>query len=461
MNDLQTLIVGGGLSGLTLAHTLRTRQPQHRLLVLEKEAQTGGVIHSFTGDGVIAEPGPHGFLDNCAESRQLLKETGLEDECLRASLKDFVRYVYHNGTLKCIPQNPLKILRAPLISPGEKLRVAGEFFTRALPGEPSVAEWARHHFGPALLPYLDAALTGTWAGDIERLSIDSVMPGVRALEKEHGSIIRGLLAKMKAAKKAGGKKRGLPAMTSFPQGMEHLVTRIADELKAGEDILCNCPVTGIFAQEGRWKVQCNGRSFSADNLVLALPVNATLQLLAPLDPPPMPSIPEADLVNIAMTFPAETPIPPGFGFLIPEQEGKFILGCLFSSNMFPGRAPRGMQLVEVLVGGRRHPGRVQRPPEDLQAKAIADLQEILGFSTPPTWVKIMQGGRIPQLEEGSPALLQWQRELPRRHPGLHTCGFGWGGIGINDMIRESVRVAETILTERDGKSKVEVKPIYF
>ncbi len=85
MKTLQTIIIGGGLSGLTLAAVLRNRQPQHRLVVLEKSARTGGVITTRSGGGIIAEPGPHGFLDNCEETLQLLTMTGLDREVLRAS----------------------------------------------------------------------------------------------------------------------------------------------------------------------------------------------------------------------------------------------------------------------------------------------------------------------------------------------------------------------------------------
>jgi oxygen-dependent protoporphyrinogen oxidase len=204
MNDhYQTIILGGGVSGLTVAHKLRLHGGGHRFLVLEKSDHTGGVIKTQNDQGYISEIGPHGFLDNCEESRQILAETGLDKECVKAPLIEFVRYVYSQGKLNLIPQTPGKIMMAPLIPWHAKLRVAADLWKPFLEGEPSVAKWASYRFGKALLPYIDAIYTGTYAGDYDKLTIDSVMPGVRALEKEHGSVFRGLFAKMRQKKREG------------------------------------------------------------------------------------------------------------------------------------------------------------------------------------------------------------------------------------------------------------------
>ena len=193
-------IVGAGLSGLSVAAFLRQLRPELRLLILEQSDHPGGAIASFSEQGFQAEWGAHGFLDNCSESRELIELAGLEAEITTAPLGRFVRYVCLQGRLQCIPQSPLKILREPLVSWGAKLRVLAELWQRPLAGEPTVAQWVAHRFGAALLPFADAVYTGTYAGDIERLSIDAVMPGVRDLERAHGSVIRGVFKKMRAAR---------------------------------------------------------------------------------------------------------------------------------------------------------------------------------------------------------------------------------------------------------------------
>ena len=458
-----TLIIGAGLSGLTVAWKLK-QIPGHSILLLEQSERAGGAIASHGEDGYLAEGGPHGFLDNCEESKSLLKETGLDKECLKASLSKFVRYVCMDGTLRLIPQSPPKILMAPLISPLAKLRVAGDFFKKPLEGEPTVGEWIRHRFGKALLPYVDAVYTGTYAGDLERLVIDGVMPGVRKIEKESGSIIYGLLKKMKAAKKANnGVRKGFPSMTSFPTGMGRLAERLRENL-TDEEIKTDCPVLEISRMDDGWTVRSKGENFSCRNLVLALPVNASLSLLSAFTTPPLTEIPEARIITIALGFGAEAQLPPGFGYLTPEREKRFCLGALFSSNMFSGRAPKDHILLEALIGGRRHPERLDLDDDTLIKEAVQDLQQLLSLPNPPCYARVLRPrGGIPQLEKGYPGLLKWRNSMMKEEKGLYVTGFGWEGIGLNDMIKTAFRVSEAIKQgeQDDGEENADVKKVYF
>lgn len=459
-----SLIIGAGLSGLSIAWKLK-QIPGHSFLLLEKSERSGGAIASHAENGYLAEGGPHGFLDNCVESQELLRETGLDKEMLKAPLKEFVRYVCMDGKLRLIPQSPPKILAAPLISLLEKIRVAGDFFKKPLGGEPTVSQWVEYRFGKALLPYVDAVFTGTYAGDFERLVIDGVMPGVRKIEKEHGSIIYGLLKKKKSMKQEGsGKSKGLPSMTSFPGGMGRLAERLRENLTETEEIRCNCPVQKITKTEEGWQVATENETFIARNLVLAIPVNSALSLISPLHKPPQENIPEAQIITIALGFGKDATLPPGFGYLSPEQEKRFCLGALFSSNMFPGRTPEGHLLLEALVGGRRHPERLQLDDDTLIREAVGDLRQLLDLPTKPAYARVLRPrGGIPQLEAGYPALLQWRNQLMQKEKGLYMTGFGWEGIGLNEMVKTAFRVAEAIKAgEQDtGETDAEVKKVYF
>jgi oxygen-dependent protoporphyrinogen oxidase len=157
----EVLIIGGGLSGLAVATFLKHKQPNVSLLVLEQGDHPGGAVRSHLEEGYLAEAGAHGFLDNCLESKVLVHEAGLDHEVEKAPLAEFVRYVCLDGDLKLIPQQPLKILKAPLIPLTAKLRVLAEVLRKPLQGEPTVAQWIEHRFGKALLPFADAVFTGT------------------------------------------------------------------------------------------------------------------------------------------------------------------------------------------------------------------------------------------------------------------------------------------------------------
>lgn len=463
----QTIILGGGLSGLTVAHTLRLHNPGHRFCILERSPRTGGVIRTNHDQGYVTEIGPHGFLDNCQESKQILSETGLDRECVKAPLIDFVRYVYVNGKLNLIPQTPGKILKAPLIPWSAKLRVLADLWQPPLDGEPTVAKWINHRFGPALLPFVDAVYTGTYAGDFNRLTIDSVMPGVRALEKEYGSVIRGLVTKMlKKKTAANGKEKAtftMPAMTSFPSGMQRLPERLAENLTRGQDLHCNTKVTSIQKDATGWQVLTTNGTFRAKNVVFALPINASLKILGQIDPNlPEKSIPETWIATVVFGFDDGVKLPPGFGYLTPEQEQRFTLGSLFSSNMFPGRAPKGHIVFETLVGGRRHPERLELDDKTLTQKAFADVQNILKLQKDPAYTTVLRsGGGIPQLERNYPQLLAWREKFLAEHPELQIIGFGWEGIGLNDMMKCAVRAADAVLSSSTTKHGVDIKGVYF
>jgi protoporphyrinogen/coproporphyrinogen III oxidase len=462
MNTKDTLIIGAGLSGLTIAHILRTRCYGHRFLLFDKEGRTGGAIRTHVEDGFIAEAGPHGFLDNCEESQAILAEVGLDTECVHAPLGRFVRYVYVSGELRQIPQTPLSILKAPLVGWKDKFRILADLWKKPLPGEPTVARWAAYHFGSALLPFVDAALTGTYAGDMDKLTIDGVMPGVRVLEKKHGSVIRGLLAGSR--RRTGPRRLSLPSMTSFPGGMQRFPDRLTEFLQPEVDLLLSCGVVKIRKTEDGWQVESGKGSFTATNLVLALSVNASLTLLKDIDNRmPLQHIPEAWIATVALAFDKDVRLPPGFGYLIPESEGRFSLGTLFSSNMFPGRAPAGCSLIEVLVGGRRHPERAELDNQTLIRQALEDIRDILNISHKPIYTKVLRNsGGIPQPEQGYPELLAWRDRLVSEHKGLHICGFGWEGIGINDMMKTAGRIAENIMADRkDSGRQTAVKGVYF
>jgi len=458
------VIIGAGLSGLSVARFLRDKRPETRLLLLEKNNHPGGAISSHSEEGYLAEWGAHGFLDNCLESRVLVHLAGLTQEMEKAPLKKFVRYICLNGGLKAIPQSPAKIIRAPLIPLSAKLRLLADLWKKPMPGQPTVAEWVQYRFGAALLPFADAVFTGTYAGDINRLSIDGVMAGVRAIEHDSGSVIRGLWKKARAKDKTKEEK-GLPAMTSFHAGMGRLAQGLASSLEANREIMYRTTAQTIKRTDQGWQVVTGQNSFSCRHLVLALPVNQSLPLLGGLDrvkTPPMERVAEARIATVALGFTDAANIPFGFGYLAPESEERFALGALFSSHMFPGRAPVGHQLLEVLVGGRRHPERLELEDEELISKAYQDLGELMQLPEPPSFARVLRPkSGIPQLEDGYPALLSWRRTLHAEMDALHICGFGWGGIGINDMTKEAWKAAKRILTRELEQEEKEVKGVYF
>jgi len=466
------LIIGAGLSGLAAATFLKHKEPDISLLIIEQGDHPGGAVRSHVEEGYLAEGGPHGFLDNVLESRVLVHEAGLTEEVEKAPLSEFVRYICLDGQLQLIPQSPGKILKAPLMPLPAKLRVLADLWKKPLSNEPTVAQWVEHRFGKALLPFADAVFTGTYAGDIERLKLEAVMPGLYTLEQTHGSVLKGAVRKLRAARKeqgkAGGEKKkkglSLPAMTSFKAGMARLPQAMAARLIPNQEIMYRTAARSVARDDKGWSVRTGQLELHAHHLIIALPVNSCLKLLegSELPSPPCTHIPEARIATVALGFTDKAEIPFGFGYLAPEQEQRFALGALFSSQMFPGRAPAGHVLMEALVGGRRHPERLDLSDEELAEKVYEDLKQLINLPEPPVFSRVLrpQYG-IPQLEEGYPALLAWRRQVLDTHRNLHLCGFGWQGIGINDMHKQAWEMAKRILTGYHEEQEEEVKGIYF
>jgi oxygen-dependent protoporphyrinogen oxidase len=452
------VIIGAGISGLSAAHFVKKLLPASAVMLLETSDRAGGAIQSFAQEGFLAEWGPHGFLDNAAESREILEDTGLYSEAQQAPLGDFHRYVCHRGRLVQIPQKPAKVLFTPLLPWWGKIRVLGDLWIRPEQNDQTLGQWAARRFGKSVLPLIDAAVTGSFSGDYNLLSIDAVMPGLRKLELEHGSVIRALLKKMK--EKKGSIKERLPAMNNFPQGLERLVEVMAK----GKNIVYGSGVSAIARVNGNWRLTTAQGEVTARNVIMALPVNSGLRLLADLKKPPLAAVPVSRICNVVLGYDAGgARVPYGFGYLAPECEKRFTLGVLFSSHMFPNRAPAGRVLLEALVGGRRHPERLELSDEEMIAAVCRDIGQLLELPAKPLFAKVLRpASAIPQLEMDHPKLLAYRAALEQENAGLYICGFGWDGVGINDMVKAARKAAAAISAGGRGEEgAAPVKPVYF
>lgn len=452
------VIVGAGLSGLSAAHFINKLVPELDVVLLEKDKRVGGAVMSFNEAGFQGEYGPHGFLDNTPESQELLRDTGLYDHVQRAPLGDFFRYVCHHGTLERLPQSLKTVLLTPLVPLVGKLRTLADLWKKPKTEDQTLADWVSYRFGRDLLPLVDAAVTGSFAGDYTKLSIDSIMPGARKIEKEAGSLLRGLI-KQKKKTASGKKKMHLPSMLNFPEGMEKLL----DTLAKGKNIRLQTSVSKIRRKNDYWQIETDSGVYKTKALIMALPVNASLTLLGHLKKPPVASIPVAKIVNVVMGFTDSAKVPYGFGYLAPECENRFTMGAMFTSHMFPDRAPIGHVLIEALVGGRRHPERLDFSDEEIIAKVYADVKQLIEMPEPPVFTKVLRPKHgIPQLEMEHHKVQEWRCELEQEQQCLYICGFGWDGIGMNDMVKSAKKSAQAL--EKGGRTEQEdakIKPVYF
>ncbi len=441
------VIAGAGLSGLSSAHFIKKLRPDLKILIVEKTLRAGGAIKSTNKGGFLAEWGPHGFLNNVDESKELLNDLGLMEEAQMAPLKQFKRYICLDGKLKQIPQSPPGIISSRIVPFFSKLRVFADLLKKPRVEEQTIADWTVHRFGKAMLPFADVVMTGQYAGDIEKLSIDAAMPGLRNLELTAGSVFRGAI-------KAQRNKTGsdMPSMISFENGVEHLISKLVEN----KTIEFNSQVNEIVKDESGWIVKTGENEFRAKQIVMALHINQALPLLNRISPSPRQSVRESRILNVVMGFGPEAEIPFGFGFLNPKIEKRFVLGALFPTHMFPGRAPQKTMTLEALVGGTRNPEHLKLNDSELVENAYQDIRQLINLPKPPVFSNVLRThAGLPQLEMGHHELQTYRDRIEREQSGLHICGFGWDGIGMNEMIKNAKLIARNLI---EGKPEIKDQP---
>lgn len=483
-NERHIVVVGGGIAGLATAVQLE-KQAQDRgravdVTVVDAGDRLGGNIRTEKVDGYTIENGPNGFLDNVAATPALVRHLGLEGRIVRADDSAATRYLYRKGELRRLPAGPLSFLRSPILSVRGRLRVLLEpFMPAAGQGEAvdeTVCDFASRRIGDeAARVLVGSMVSGVFAGDIKKLSLPAAFPKMRAMESEHGSLVRAMVSKMRArraARKAASRgedvseetRPGGPAgpggtLTSFVGGMEELV-------RSAAEALTNPPRTGWRVEElqrhaaGGWTLYSSvGRSSSgeridADDVVLTVPSRHAASLLSPLDEELgrlASEVGSAPIVVIALGLRPEQLGRPldGFGFLVPRGEGPRILGCLWDSSIFPGRrAPEGKVLVRAMIGGAHDPNICDLSDDEIVAEARGDLGTTLGLpeDADPELLRVYRyPAGISQYEVGHLDRLEAMERRLDALPGLWLGGSSYHGVAMNACIERAEVIAREVL----------------
>lgn len=458
------VVVGAGITGLAAAFWLA--RAGRRVVVIEASERLGGAIetvHRTTPAGLwIFETGPNTVLGGRAEVAELIAAAELDGERIEASSDAPRRYIWRQGRLIPLPGAPPALLATPLLSARGKLRLLREPWIGRGPdgGEESIAGFTRRRLGPeALAAAVAPFVSGVWAGDPERLAVRWAMPLLETLEREHGSLLRGLLAR----RKRGGDGGRVP-LVSFRDGLATLPHRLGEAIvAAGGTVVTDTPAREVVRVEGAWRVETDGGEiYVAPHLVLAVPAAAAGQLLSPASggrSDLLAALPHAPVVVASYGFRRQDVAHPldGFGFLVARDgsptgipgDAPRILGCLFPSTIFPGRAPAGHVILTAIAGGRLDPDVVELDEREggaLDATILGDLDRVLGLSGQPVvrHVRRWHPG-IPQYELGHERFVQLAGELERDLPGLQLAGSATGGVSVPDRIARGRAAACAIL----------------
>jgi oxygen-dependent protoporphyrinogen oxidase len=457
--QVQALVVGAGISGLATAFGLQ--KACISTIIVEATARPGGVIQSVERDGYLIECGPQSFSGN-APLTSLCDDLNLLEQRLLADPKAR-RYVLIDGALQVVPMSAAGLLRSPLLNGGTRGAILRDLFGKSQAPEPdeSVASFIRRKYSETLLDRLVGPfVSGIYAGDPEKLSLRAAFPIFYKAEKASGSLLRGVFSVMRdRSAKLAKRPREKPTLQTFREGNETLVRALGASL--GDKLRCGVEATAVQhldcgpdPKAPRFRVSLRTplglETVEAERLVLAVPSNVTAKLVASLDPAFESQLSEITCAGVAVVslgYRNEDVARSldGFGFLVPRSSALNILGTVWNSSLFPGRAPEGQALVTSFVGGATNPGALQKSPEELAALVHREITPLLGARKEPVFSNVTIWQRaIPQYNLGHTARLAAIHKLRTNFAGLFFAGNYLNGPAIGTCVEHALEVADEI-----------------
>lgn len=459
----RVVIVGGGLSGLSLAFRLRERRPDIGLTVLEKRSAPGGNIATLARDGFRVECGPNGIFDAKPSTLQLCRDLGLGDRLIagsEAARKN--RYLFLDGRLRALPGSLWSFLASPVLSWRGKLSLMMEKYRRRpadAPADESVAAFARRRAGTEVADVLaNAVVTGIHAGDPELLSVNAAFPRLAQFEREHGSVMGGVTAAGRQRRK-DARARGEPPrpqrLWSFREGLQVLVDALRERL--GPAVVTGVNVRRIDQARHGWRVHGDGQDgWDADAVVLTAHAHEQAAMVGDLDAglaEEMRGIPYNRIAVVAVGYRRED-VPgryDGFGYIAPENTRRDLLGVQWCSSIFPDRAPAGMVLWRALCGGWHRGEMTDWPDERLLRAVRAELRLAMGVTAAPVFVQVIRWPTaIPQYVIGHLDRVARIEGRVARLPGLFVGGNAYYGVAMNDCTEQADVLAERVAAWASG-----------
>ncbi|SJZ67078.1 protoporphyrinogen oxidase [Trichlorobacter thiogenes] len=464
----KVLVIGGGISGLSTAWLLDKRAREAGisldLCLFEQEQQPGGKIKSVREEGFLCEWGPNGFLDSKPQTLELCAALGITDRLHRSNDNARKRYIFTGGELHRLPENGPSFLKSRLLSWPGKFRLLGEPFAANPPGtDESLAAFGRRRLGAEALQKLIAPMaSGIFAGDPETMSLVSCFPRIAELEREYGGLFVAMLAlaKKKKQERKEGKISSSAAgpggtLTSFKEGIQFLTDTLASQL--GKRVRTGVAVASVNRLGDGWEVRTMaGETLQADLVISAAPAFAAANMLEGVDASLVDTLRQilySTLNVVCCGFKTEGLGHPldGFGYLVPKEEGRTVLGTLWDSSMFEQRAPDGMALLRSMAGGACKPELMELPESELLQRVRDDLQVAMGISQPPCFSRIIRHQQaIPQYTVGHGKRLEAIEGRLSSLPGLLLTGNAFKGVGLNDCVAASQATVDKALAFLGG-----------
>ena len=439
-------IIGGGISGLSIAG--EKKKQGHLIKLLESENRLGGVIQSKRTKGFLLDYSANTLNIRLKKTRELLQDCDAWDACIDANSAANKRMIIRGGKLITLPHSLISFFSSSFLSLRGKLRMLAEpFISRSnQPDDESVASFIERRLGKEALDYAaNPFLAGIYASKPESLNLNQAFPKLGEIEKKYRSLFLGF-RKIKKSKENPNLEKA--RLVSFPNGMEELIIKLSDSLH--DQIFLEHSVQRISPQNNRWIVTFKNHKNEEtdevfDEVISTIPshkihsidwneVQGLNNISTLADAQHYP------LALVYLGFKKEDISHPldGFGFLVPEVENLKILGTLFSSTLFPDRAPDGEVLLTTFVGGERNPALANLPTSSISNLVQNELSQLLGIRGEPTFMEVKRWpNAIPLPDRQMKERKRAAENLSLLNPGLQISGSFLTGVSLPNCLDAS------------------------
>jgi oxygen-dependent protoporphyrinogen oxidase len=451
--EKEIVIIGAGLTGLTLAFYLKKQGKD--VLIIEKSAKTGGVIQTVKDDEFVYETGPNTGVVANPEVAELFED--LEGLCKLETADPSAkrRLIWKNGKWRALPSGFWSAVFTPLFTLKDKFRVLGEpFRKKGTNPEENLADLVKRRLGKSFLNYaIDPFISGIYAGDPKYLIPKFALPKLYALEQNYGSFIKGSMKKAKENKKNPRLQKATKEVFSAKGGLSKLIAALTEKT-GNENIFLKAKSTTVLPVENGFEIQTeiNGEpvQIRAKKVITTSGANELMNLLPFMtekEKAPFETLKYASVVQAIVGYRNWKGINlKAFGGLVPTIEERNILGALFTSSFFTGRAPRNGALISVFMGGTKRPEIYEMDDEEIENLISRDLCQMLGMPIfrPDLFEIFRYKYAIPQYGLSSAQRFETISQLQDKYPGLILAGNIRNGIGMADRIKQARDIAEEL-----------------
>jgi len=463
IKQCRVAVLGAGVTGVCTAHYLAETYGPHEILVLDASKRPGGFARTERDAGFQLDWGPNGFLNREPLMLEWVADLGLTNHLREADAAAARRFILKNERLMEI-KGPPGFLVSPILSVKGRMRLLCEPLIRKKQDDrpESIYDFATRRIGREAADMLVSPMvTGVFGGDAQVLSLAHCFPRMAAMERDYGTLFKAMKAKKKENKEASAMGPS-GVLTTFDEGIGTLAETVSRELR--DRILLNTKVTGVESHSSHFRVVTeDGTQIEAPNVVVALPAHKANGVLAGLDDKVAQALGRVKHCNIVVVCTAYHRDKvgqdmKGFGFLVPRSEKKRILGCIWTSSVFPHQVPDGWVLLRTMIGGATDMGAVDLSDSEIMECIRREIHPLMKIDTEPDMVQIFRHRQaIPQYGLDHEAVLTEVAAAEARHPGLYFAGNAYKGVGLNDCVVSAVgavrRLAER---QEEPRSTAEV-----